>query len=112
MPVSMTRVQAAMRSLARLSSLEKQSWTSFFWLVASGVDATGAATLPVGATTAGATGADVRDAAGFLRLSVSTIYALMGKGLLPYVKIGKSRRIPHRAVVELAAGGLVTRTAD
>jgi excisionase family DNA binding protein len=51
----------------------------------------------------------VADVARFLRLSQSTVYDLMARGLLPYVKIGKSRRIPHRAVVELAAQNLVTR---
>ena len=45
----------------------------------------------------------VREAAGFLRLSRSTVYALMDRGELPFVKLGRSRRIPRRALVELAA---------
>jgi excisionase family DNA binding protein len=49
----------------------------------------------------------VLDAARYLRTSVGTVYALMGRGELPFVKIGKLRRIPHRAVLELAARHLV-----
>ncbi|HXQ20086.1 MAG TPA: helix-turn-helix domain-containing protein [Candidatus Acidoferrales bacterium] len=47
--------------------------------------------------------AGVREAAQFLGLSRSTIYALMESGELSYVKIGRARRIPRRALVELAA---------
>ena len=45
----------------------------------------------------------VRQAAAFLGISRSTVYVLMNEGQLAYVKLGKSRRIPRRAVVELAA---------
>ena len=48
----------------------------------------------------------VREAAGFLRLSRSTIYLFMDRGELVFVKLGRSRRIPKRALVELAARGL------
>ena len=51
----------------------------------------------------------IADAARFLGLSVSTIYGLMARGELPFVLLGRSRRIPHRSVVELAAKNLVTR---
>ncbi len=51
----------------------------------------------------------IADAARFLGLSVSQLYALMQRGDLPFVKIGRSRRIPHRALVELAAQHLVDR---
>jgi excisionase family DNA binding protein len=54
----------------------------------------------------------IREVAKFLKLSNSTIYGLMANGTLPSVKIGKSRRIPHRAVVELAAAMLTTRIAN
>ena len=54
----------------------------------------------------------VADVARFLKLSPSTVYGMMDRGLLPYVKIGKARRVPHRAVVELAAGSLVTRAPE
>ncbi len=47
----------------------------------------------------------------FLNLARSTIYALMDQGTLPYVRIGRARRIPRRAVLELAAANLSgTRT--
>jgi excisionase family DNA binding protein len=49
----------------------------------------------------------VTDVARFLKVSPSMVYALMARGTLPFVKLGKARRIPHRAVVELAANGLV-----
>ncbi|MGL4554872.1 MAG: helix-turn-helix domain-containing protein [Gemmataceae bacterium] len=42
------------------------------------------------------------DAMAFLSISRSTLYELMEKGVLPYAKIGRSRRIPKRALVELA----------
>ncbi len=48
----------------------------------------------------------VREAAGFLRLSRATIYLFMDHGELPFVKLGRSRRIPKRALVELAAAHL------
>ena len=48
----------------------------------------------------------VREAAEFLRLSRSSVYALMDHGELAFVKLGRSRRIPRRALVELAARGL------
>jgi excisionase family DNA binding protein len=49
----------------------------------------------------------VSDAARFLGVSQSAIYGMMTAGVLPYVLLGKSRRIPHRAVVDLAARNLV-----
>ncbi len=48
----------------------------------------------------------VREAEDFLRLSRSSVYALMDHGELAFVKLGRSRRIPRRALVELAASGL------
>ena len=48
----------------------------------------------------------VAEAAAFLRLSRSNLYTLMERGELPFVKLGRSRRIPRRALVELAARGL------
>ena len=48
----------------------------------------------------------VREAAEFLKLSRSTLYQMMDAGELAYSKIGCSRRIPRRAVVELAARNL------
>ncbi len=48
----------------------------------------------------------IPETAVFLRLSRSTIYGLMERGELPYVCIGSSRRIPRRALVDLAASHL------
>ena len=48
----------------------------------------------------------VPEAAAFLRLSRSNLYAMMERGELPFVKIGRSRRIPRRALVQLAARGI------
>ena len=48
----------------------------------------------------------VAAAAAFLSVSRSKLYEMMDGGLLPYVKLGRSRRVPRRALVELAAGGL------
>lgn len=50
---------------------------------------------------------NVAEAAAFLRLSRSTVYTLMDSGKLGYVKIGAARRIPKRALVELAAASWV-----
>jgi len=48
----------------------------------------------------------VPEAASFLSVSRSKLYEMMDRGLLPYVKLGRARRIPRRALVELAAGEL------
>ncbi len=48
----------------------------------------------------------VSEAAAFLSLSRATLYTLMDHRELPFVKIGRSRRIPKRALVELAARAL------
>jgi len=47
--------------------------------------------------------------AAFLAISRSTIYVLMDQGVLPYVKFGRARRIPRRALIELAARNLQGR---
>ena len=46
----------------------------------------------------------VQDAALFLGLSRSSVYKLMERGELLWVKLGRARRIPRRAVIGLAAG--------
>lgn len=43
------------------------------------------------------------EAGEFLSVSRSKLYELMDSGDLPFVKLGRSRRIPRRALVELAA---------
>jgi excisionase family DNA binding protein len=42
----------------------------------------------------------------FLSVARSTVYQLMGKGRLPFVKIGRARRVPRQAVFEFAAAHL------
>ena len=44
----------------------------------------------------------IDDAMAFLSVSRSTLYELMERGLLPWSKIGRSRRIPRRGLVRLA----------
>jgi len=51
----------------------------------------------------------VPEVARFLGLSRSKVYQLMDDGCLPYVKVGKCRRIPHQAVLEFAARQIVSR---
>lgn len=48
----------------------------------------------------------VADAAKFLAVGRSTLYVEMDAGRLAYCKIGRARRIPRRAVVELAAANI------
>ena len=45
----------------------------------------------------------VRDAQRFLGVGHSMLYQLMGRGEIPYVRIGTARRIPRAALVEYAA---------
>ena len=45
--------------------------------------------------------ASIKDAEQFLNLSRATLYGLMDRGALRYVKIGKSRRIAWAALDEL-----------
>jgi excisionase family DNA binding protein len=54
---------------------------------------------------------NVPEAARFLGLSRSKIYQLMDRGELRYAKLGKNRRIPRSALVELAAKSLVASGA-
>jgi excisionase family DNA binding protein len=46
------------------------------------------------------------EAAHFLSLSRSTLYELMDDRQLRYVKLGRARRLPWRAVCELAPANL------
>ena len=48
----------------------------------------------------------VLEVAGFLGISRASVYQLMERGELPWVKLGRARRVPRRAVIELAAGKL------
>lgn len=49
----------------------------------------------------------VSEAAKFLGISRSALYNIMDAGELPYVKLGRARRIPRRSVVDLATGNLL-----
>jgi excisionase family DNA binding protein len=48
----------------------------------------------------------------FLKLSQSSVYDLLDRGLLPSIKIGKSHRVPHRALLQFAASLLAARQAE
>ena len=48
----------------------------------------------------------VVEAAKFLSLGKSTLYEAMDRGELAYVRIGRARRIPRRAVVAFAEARL------
>lgn len=50
----------------------------------------------------------ISEAAAFLGMSRSHIYRLIREGVLPSVKIGKSRRVPIRAVRDLALNSMVS----
>jgi excisionase family DNA binding protein len=54
----------------------------------------------------------ISEAARFLGVSRSYLYRLMSSGTLPYVKLGKSRRVPIRAVRNLAADHLIGTTSS
>jgi excisionase family DNA binding protein len=56
----------------------------------------------------------IPEAVDFLRISRSRLYDLMNSGDLIFVKLGRSRRLPRRAVVDLATRGLCggARVAD
>ena len=45
----------------------------------------------------------IPDVARFLGLSRAAVYQLMDRGELPWARFGRARRVPRRAVVELAA---------
>ncbi len=49
----------------------------------------------------------VPEAARLIRLSRSQLYALMSKGELPFIKIGKRRLVPRRALLDLMERNLV-----
>jgi len=50
----------------------------------------------------------ISEAAAFLGMSRSHIYRLIREGVLPSAKIGKSRRVPIRAVRDLALNSMVS----
>jgi excisionase family DNA binding protein len=52
---------------------------------------------------------DVNGACEFLHLSKSMVYRLMDEKLLPFVRIGRARRLPKRALIEFAEKNLSAR---
>ncbi|REJ91098.1 MAG: DNA-binding protein [Planctomycetota bacterium] len=54
----------------------------------------------------------VREAAELLRLGRSTLYNLMDRGLLAYVKIGRARRIPPSEIERLVNASMITPVAQ
>ena len=46
---------------------------------------------------------NVREATHFLGCSVSTLYQLMQDGTLPSFRLGRSRKLPRKALVDFAA---------
>jgi excisionase family DNA binding protein len=53
----------------------------------------------------------IGEAQQFLRLGRSTLYALMDRRELPYVMLGRARRIPKRALIAYAAKSVRGDTA-
>jgi excisionase family DNA binding protein len=51
----------------------------------------------------------VREAAEWLGLGRAKLYKMMEQGELAYVKIGRARRIPRGALIDVAVRGLVQR---
>ena len=51
----------------------------------------------------------VTQAIAFTGLQRTTLYALMERGELPYLKVGRARRIPRRALTEMLARFVVAR---
>lgn len=54
----------------------------------------------------------VHEAENFSGLRKSKLYGLMSAGELAYAKIGSSRRIPRRALIEFLAKSIVMRNAQ
>jgi excisionase family DNA binding protein len=54
----------------------------------------------------------VEEAGKFTGFSRSFLYKLMNDGELPFTKIGRTRRIPRRALIDLASRHLVGPARD
>ncbi len=53
-------------------------------------------------------GMKVGEVCKFLSASRPMVYQMMNRGQLPYFLVGQRRRIPRKAVIDLAANGLIT----
>jgi excisionase family DNA binding protein len=49
----------------------------------------------------------VAQAARFLSVSRSTMYKLMDSGNIRYLKVGRARRVPRKALIDFVAGNMV-----
>ena len=49
----------------------------------------------------------INEAAAFLAVSRSKLYMMMNDGALPSVRLGRSRRIPRLAAIQLAARNMI-----
>ncbi|MCW5829577.1 MAG: helix-turn-helix domain-containing protein [Deltaproteobacteria bacterium] len=49
----------------------------------------------------------IEEASKFLGISRSKIYEMMADGLIKFVKLGRSRRIPQNELIRVASEGLV-----
>ena len=54
----------------------------------------------------------VREVAAFLSVGRSFVYKEMSRGALPWLKCGRARRIPRRAVLDYAATRLAATTDE
>jgi excisionase family DNA binding protein len=50
----------------------------------------------------------IAEACAFLRIGRTALYEILSSGLLPSVKIGRSRRIPRRALAAFASSCMQT----
>jgi excisionase family DNA binding protein len=48
----------------------------------------------------------VTEAAAFLRLGISTVYAMIDKGLIPHAQFGRSKRVPKRFLLDAESEAL------
>ena len=48
----------------------------------------------------------IAEVGAFLRVSRATVYNLMDSGQVPFIKVGRARRIPKQAVLQFAAQAL------
>lgn len=48
----------------------------------------------------------VKGAAEYLKVSRTTLYSLMDRGLLPYTMVGNSRRILKRHIIDMLNSGM------
>lgn len=45
----------------------------------------------------------IREVVSYLNVSRSHVYAMMNRGIIPYVRLGRSRRVPRNALMRIAS---------